>query len=53
LIKDAQFWQEDLIKIVKKNSSRVRTEKKRRKGKKKTKVDEMYSARVVRSITHG
>jgi uncharacterized Tic20 family protein len=55
LIKDDQFWQEDLIKIVKKNSSKVRLDKKRRKNKKNKKAiqDEIYSAKLVRSVTHG
>lgn len=54
LINDPLFWQEGLIKVVKKNSSKVRTRKKRRKHFKATNSinDEYESHKIVEAITH-
>lgn len=56
LIQDEQFWQEDLIEIVKKNSSKFRANKKVRNDndtlKQTNPQDDMHSTKLVRTITH-
>ena len=55
LLVDDEFWQEDLIKIVKKNSSRFRTEKTLKKSQKMNmrKIrEEAKSSQKVKEITH-
>jgi predicted membrane protein len=55
LIQQDEFWQHNLIKIVKKKSSKVRNEVKNRKNQKRkpTTQEELHSAKLVRTVTHG